>query len=86
MKRSERKLIEKEAGVTATTEDEARAYVGCKVAKYSGKPFKSRKRIATVSSWGWIHCNNGKTKFGLKLEEDDTVVPCKMIYVVERCV
>lgn len=49
-------------------------FVGQKVQKKSGKPFKSKDKINTVKSFGFIHPHVGTVCF--LFEEDDTYVEC----------
>lgn len=60
-------------------DDKDTIYIGDKVFKKSGKPFKCGSKIATVLS---IETNPYTRKIGVKLQEDNSIVDLDKIYKV----
>lgn len=60
-------------------DDRDSIYIGDKVSKKSGKPFKSGLKIGTVLS---IETNPYTGKIGVKLQEDNSIVDSDKIYKV----
>ena len=54
--------------------DDYASMVGCKVVKYSGKPFKSKSLINTIKSMGELHPVTGRKTF--LFVEDEAYVEC----------
>ena len=78
LKKSEIKRLRLEV----CTENAAAAYIGCKCAKFSGKPFKSGYLIDTIKGVGTLRTPDGKEKTAFIMREDETMVSCEMVYIL----
>ena len=66
--------------LSISTEKEAFQYIGKKCRKLSSKPFKSRLYENTINGVGHINYD-GKNRLAFSFVEDDSFVPCAMVYI-----